>query len=40
MFIHRIVDGKIEETWRNANDLARVFQIGGKIGNGMQIDNN
>jgi predicted ester cyclase len=40
MFIHRIVDGKIDETWRNANDLARVFQVGGKIGNGIEIDNN
>ena len=40
MFIHRITDGKIEETWRNANDLSRLIQLGAKFGNGMQIDNN
>jgi predicted ester cyclase len=40
MFIHKIVDGKIHETWRNANDLSRLLQLGAKIGNGMQIDNN
>jgi predicted SnoaL-like aldol condensation-catalyzing enzyme len=39
MFIHKIVDGKIDETWRNANDLARVLQLGVKIGNGASIDN-
>jgi|SRR5215203_941022 len=30
-FIHRIVDGKISETWRNADDLGRVLQLGAKI---------
>jgi hypothetical protein len=30
-FIHRIVNGKVEETWRNADDLGRVFQLGAKI---------
>ncbi len=28
-FIHRISDGQILETWRNADDLGRVFQLGG-----------
>jgi predicted ester cyclase len=28
MFIFRIADGKIVETWRNADDLGRVFQLG------------
>jgi predicted ester cyclase len=31
MFLHRIVDGKITETWRNADDLGRVFQLGGQV---------
>jgi predicted ester cyclase len=30
-FIHRIVDGKIQETWRNADDLGRVLQLGAEI---------
>ncbi|MBD2677606.1 MULTISPECIES: ester cyclase [Nostoc] len=30
-FIHRIVDGKITETWRNADDLGRVLQLGARI---------
>jgi predicted ester cyclase len=30
-FIHRINNGKIEETWRNADDLGRVFQLGARI---------
>jgi predicted SnoaL-like aldol condensation-catalyzing enzyme len=30
-FIHRIVNGKIEETWRNADDLGRVIQLGARI---------
>lgn len=30
-FIHRIVDGKIWETWRNADDLGRVLQLGARI---------
>ncbi len=27
-----IVDGKIMETWRNADDLGRILQLGGRIG--------
>ncbi|BAY41822.1 hypothetical protein NIES2111_62180 (plasmid) [Nostoc sp. NIES-2111] len=30
-FIHRLVDGKIAETWRNADDLGRVIQLGARI---------
>lgn len=30
-FIHRIANGRIQETWRNADDLGRIFQLGGKI---------
>jgi ketosteroid isomerase-like protein len=28
MFMHRVVDGLVAETWRNANDLGRVLQLG------------
>jgi predicted ester cyclase len=31
MFIHRIADGKIVETWRNADDLGRLLQLGARI---------
>jgi predicted SnoaL-like aldol condensation-catalyzing enzyme len=31
MFIHHIVDGQIVETWRNADDLGRVLQLGASI---------
>ena len=31
MFMHRIVKDKIVETWRNADDLGRLFQLGAKI---------
>jgi len=31
MFIHRIADGKIDETWRNADDLGRLLQLGARI---------
>lgn len=31
IFIHSIVDGKIIETWRNADDLGRLFQLGARI---------
>jgi len=31
IFIHRIVDGLIQETWRNANDLGRLLQLGARI---------
>ncbi|MBW4446945.1 MAG: ester cyclase [Hassallia sp. WJT32-NPBG1] len=33
-FIHSIADGKITETWRNADDLGRLFQLGAKISPG------
>jgi SnoaL-like polyketide cyclase len=31
MFIHHIVQGKIKQTWRNANDLGRLLQLGARI---------
>jgi len=31
IFIHRIKDGKIEETLRNADDLGRFLQLGAQI---------
>lgn len=31
IFIHWIIDGKIVETWRNADDLGRVFQLGARL---------
>ena len=31
IFIHRISDGRIQETWRNADDLGRVLQLGAHI---------
>lgn len=31
IFIHQITDGKIVETWRNADDLGRLLQIGAQI---------
>jgi hypothetical protein len=30
-FIHQIADGQIRETWRNADDLGRVLQLGARI---------
>jgi hypothetical protein len=30
-FIHRIADGLILETWRNADDLGRLLQLGARI---------
>jgi predicted SnoaL-like aldol condensation-catalyzing enzyme len=30
-FIHRIADGKVHETWRNADDLGRLLQLGARI---------
>ncbi|MBD3887239.1 ester cyclase [Phormidium tenue FACHB-886] len=30
-FIHRITDDKIVETWRNADDLGRMLQLGARI---------
>ena len=30
-FIHEIINGKIRETWRNADDLGRVLQLGASI---------
>jgi predicted SnoaL-like aldol condensation-catalyzing enzyme len=35
MFIHQIADGKILETWRNADDLGRIFQLGARIEPGL-----
>jgi hypothetical protein len=29
-FVHRIVNNKIVETWRNADDLGRLLQIGSR----------
>src|SRR5215216_7201209 len=29
-FIHRITDGEIQETWRNADDLGRLLQLGAR----------
>ncbi len=34
-FIHYITDGKIIETWRNADDLGRVLQLGARIEPGI-----
>jgi hypothetical protein len=31
MFMHWIVAGKVHETWRNADDLGRVLQLGGRL---------
>jgi hypothetical protein len=30
-FILRIADGMVLQTWRNADDLGRIFQLGGQI---------
>jgi acyl-CoA thioesterase FadM len=30
-FIHMIIDGRIVETWRNADDLDRILQLGARI---------
>jgi predicted ester cyclase len=30
-FIHHITNGKIVETWRNADDLGRMLQLGARI---------
>lgn len=35
MFIHRIADGMILETWRNADDLGRVLQLGARLESGV-----
>ncbi|MCF2147047.1 ester cyclase [Desmonostoc muscorum LEGE 12446] len=34
-FIHCIADGKIIETWRNADDLGRLLQLGARIEPGI-----
>jgi hypothetical protein len=31
MFLLQIADGKVLETWRNADDLGRIFQLGGQV---------
>jgi predicted ester cyclase len=39
-FIHHIIDGKIVETWRNADDLGRMLQLGARIEPGSnKLDN-
>jgi predicted ester cyclase len=30
-FVHRIGGGKILQTWRNADDLGRLLQLGARI---------
>lgn len=30
-FTHQISGGKIRVTWRNADDLGRIFQLGGRV---------
>ena len=30
-FTHRVVDGLIAQTWRNADDLGRLLQLGARI---------
>jgi ketosteroid isomerase-like protein len=35
-FIHRIADGKIQQTWRNADDLGRLLQLGARIEPGSE----
>jgi predicted ester cyclase len=30
-FVFRIVDGKVTETWRNADDLGRLLQLGARF---------
>ena len=32
IFIHRVVDGRVAETWRCADDLGRLLQLGARIG--------
>lgn len=34
-FIHQMIDGKIVETWRNADDLGRILQLGARIEPGL-----
>lgn len=31
IFIHHIIDGLVQETWRNADDLGRLFQLGARV---------
>ncbi|HTO68977.1 MAG TPA: nuclear transport factor 2 family protein [Myxococcota bacterium] len=30
-FVHRIMGGLVQETWRNADDLGRLLQLGARI---------
>ena len=32
IFIHRVVDGRVAETWRCADDLGRLLQLEARIG--------
>jgi hypothetical protein len=34
-FTHRIADGLIQQTWRNADDLGRLLQLGARIVPGL-----
>ena len=31
MFMFHIIDGKVVATWRNADDLGRLFQFGARV---------
>ena len=31
IFVHRIAEGLIQQTWRNADDLGRLFQLGARL---------
>ena len=30
-FVHHVADGRIQQTWRNADDLGRLLQLGARI---------
>jgi hypothetical protein len=30
-FTFRIADGRVQETWRNADDLGRLLQLGARL---------
>ena len=35
-FTFHVADGKVLETWRNADDLGRILQLGGRIDPGVE----
>jgi hypothetical protein len=37
-FTHRIAGGRIEQTWRNADDLGRLLQLGARLVPGPEPD--